>query len=365
MSHEFRVSCPNNTYPVMIAPGLLLQAGDLVRKRVQYATKLHVVSDTNVWPLYGEQLLTSLGHAGFVCTFSVVPAGEDSKSITMAEGVAGDIAKAGLSRSDSLVALGGGVVGDLTGFVASLLYRGIEYVSIPTSLLAQVDSSVGGKTGVNASFGKNMLGTFHQPAMVIVDVAVLQTLPAPRLLDGFAEAIKTAAVADASLFAHLQKASWPVAVNELAGISAACLKAKALLVENDEKDLGQRMLLNYGHTLGHALEAAGKFHLLSHGEAVALGMRAFAILGEKMQISEAGTANSVNGLLDQYRLPAKVAGLARATVLDFAGLDKKAARGQFKVVFLRRPGEGVLVSFKADEYRQIIEAGLELVVDNG
>jgi 3-dehydroquinate synthase len=349
----------------MVGTGLLDRVGELVHQREPHIMKLHVVSDSNVWPLYGDRLLACLTRAGFSSTFSVVQAGESSKSMTMAENVAGDVARAGLSRSDGLVALGGGVVGDLTGFIASLLYRGMKYIGLPTSFLAQVDSGVGGKTGVNASFGKNMLGTFHQPALVVADATVLKTLPAPRLLDGLAEAIKTAAVADAGLFASLQKTSLPITETEFVNISATCLKTKAMIVENDEKDLGQRMLLNYGHTLGHALEAAGDFLLLSHGEAVALGMRAFASLGEKMRISTPGTAGAINGLLDRHGLPDRVVGLSLQTVLEFAGLDKKSSKGQFKVVFIKQPGEGILLSLQAEEYRRIIEEAFALVVDNG
>ncbi len=365
MSHEFRVNCGQSGYAVVVQPGAMGQAGAIFKQHGLSQGKVHIVSDSNVWPLYGESLSVALQVDGYICSHSVVPAGEDSKKMVIAEKIATEVAGNGLTRSDLLIALGGGVVGDLTGFVASIMYRGMRYVQLPSSFLAQVDSSIGGKTGVNASFGKNMLGTFHQPSLVIADAELLLTLPPNRLLDGFAEAIKTAVVANEDLYRHLFEISLPVSVAEYANIAAASLKTKAILVEADEKDLGQRMLLNFGHTLGHAIEAAGDFKLFSHGEAVALGMKAFAAIGEEKRISPPGTAEGINQLLNRFQLPDCAAGLQEQAVLAFAGLDKKAGGGHYRVIFLRKPGEGVIYSFTHDEYEQLIRGALGKVMANG
>lgn len=256
------------SYEVLIGEGLLEGAGTLLSRKLG-GRPCAIVSDENVAALFAPVLIRSLTSAGFKPTVVTIPAGEDSKSLGRVETICQQMSEAGLDRSSFLVALGGGMVGDLTGFVAAVYHRGIAHVQVPTTLLAQVDSSIGGKTAVNTGVGKNMIGAWHQPALVISDTDTLATLPPRQWKQGFAEIIKHAIIRDAEMFEllqHFDRKDLPMLVQRNVAIKAAIVAA-------DERDTkGERALLNFGHTVGHGIERAGQYRDYLHGEAVSLGI---------------------------------------------------------------------------------------------
>ncbi|GCF95537.1 3-dehydroquinate synthase [Enterococcus florum] len=262
----------NKSYDIIVKKGALETVGAWVSE-IWSKRKIALISDENVFPIYGRTVTQYLEWHGFEVVSHVVPAGEKSKSLGTAEEIYDFLTDEGFSRSDSLIGLGGGVIGDLTGFVASTYMRGLSFIQIPTSLLAQVDSSIGGKTGVNCEKAKNLIGTFAQPDGVLIDPLTLESLPEKRLSEGMAEVIKCAMIRDADLWQELQKTNrLEILLGYSENIILRALKVKKALVEEDEFDQGQRLLLNFGHTIGHGLEASQNYEMISHGEAVALGM---------------------------------------------------------------------------------------------
>jgi len=269
------VALGDRSYEILIGTGLLDRAGEHIAKATR-ARRAIIVSDAAVAPLYLERLRASLGKAGIEASDCIVPAGETSKEFQSFGRLLDDILKQRPDRGALLIALGGGVVGDLTGFAAAVLLRGLDFVQIPTSLLAQVDSSVGGKTGINSPYGKNLIGAFHQPRLVLADVELLDTLSARELRAGYAEVVKYGLIDDAEFFAWLEKNGPALLAGDRAlraeAVAVSC-RAKARIVAADEREGGVRALLNLGHTFGHALEAeTGYGSALLHGEAVAIGM---------------------------------------------------------------------------------------------
>ncbi|MCB1092562.1 MAG: iron-containing alcohol dehydrogenase, partial [Verrucomicrobiae bacterium] len=254
------------SYLVQVGRDLLKTLGEEVNKKMPDRVKCAVVTDSNVGPLYAETVLASLRSAGKEPTLITVPAGESSKSLSWSESVLGEMVRAGLDRKSFVVALGGGVIGDLGGFCAAIYQRGIPYVQVPTTVLSQVDSSVGGKTGVNLPDAKNMVGCFHQPVHVVADVDTLSSLPKREWNEGFAEIIKHAAIRDASMFDAIKNVA--DGKGDLVALIRRNISIKAVIVEADEfETIGTRALLNFGHTLGHAIEAAAGYGRLLHGEA--------------------------------------------------------------------------------------------------
>ncbi len=286
-------------YSVQIGEGLLDAAGVLLREKTAAGTAC-VVSGEHVGGLYGERLAHSLEAAGFRALRFVHPSGEDHKNLETYGKLLGYLAEQGLSRSDLLVSLGGGVTGDLTGFAAATYMRGLDYVQIPTSLLAMVDSSVGGKTAVDLPEGKNLAGCFWQPLAVLCDPALLRTLPEEELRCGAAEVVKAALLRDEALFCELEKAGLPAAFTEEA--IARCVSIKRDLVEEDEFDRGSRRLLNLGHSFGHALELCSGY-ALRHGQAVAVGMAMIARAAAEKGICSRETAERLRALLGSLGLP--------------------------------------------------------------
>ncbi|MDZ4287445.1 MAG: 3-dehydroquinate synthase, partial [Prosthecobacter sp.] len=265
------------SYEVQVGRGLLKDAGPAVNQKLGERKRVAVITDSNVGPLYAETVMESLRRAAKEASLITVPAGEASKSLSCAETVCGKMARTGLDRKSFVVALGGGVIGDLGGFCAAIYQRGIPYVQVPTTVLSQVDSSVGGKTGVNLPDAKNMVGSFHQPAYVIADTDTLSTLAKREWNEGFAEVIKHACIRDAAMIETIEQ----VAENrgDVAKLIARNIAIKAAIVEEAEfETIGTRALLNFGHTLGHAVEAAAGYGKLLHGEAISLGLRAAAWL---------------------------------------------------------------------------------------
>ena len=337
------VELAERSYEVLVEAGLLGRAGTAITGSGLGCPRAAVISDERVSRFHGEGLLASLEAAGLRPTMHVIPAGEASKTMVQSEAVCREMIRAGHDRRSMVVALGGGVVGDLAGFVAAIFFRGVTLVQIPTTIVAQVDSSVGGKTGVNVAEGKNLLGCFHQPRLVLVDPETLRTLPAREFCEGFAEAIKHAAIRDAAMLADLAALD-PASREVPADLIARNIAIKARIVEADEHEtLGIRALLNFGHTIGHGIEAAIPYGEMLHGEAIALGLRAALFLSERHCKLAPTASRAILDLLDKYHLPLVLgAEVATATIMEKLSRDKKFASGRIRFVLLDAPGEARL-----------------------
>ena len=352
-----RVDLAERSYNVLVEPGALSRAGELISQAGLAGLHAAIISDETVARFHAGALLDSLEAAGYRPTLHTVTAGEASKSMGHAESLCREMIRAGHDRKSLVVALGGGVVGDLAGFVASIFYRGIPFVQIPTTIVAQVDSSVGGKTGVNVGEGKNLLGAFHQPRLVIVDPETLRTLPGREFCEGFAEAIKHAAIRDAAMLDDL--ADFDPAGREVpAGLIARNIAIKARVVEADEHEtLGIRALLNFGHTIGHGIEASVPYGEMLHGEAIALGIRAALFLSERHAGLNPEASSKVIALLGRYHLPLLLnPQITTATVMEKLARDKKFSAGAIRFVVLDALGSAkVISSVTADDLRDAIE----------
>ena len=329
------VALPGREYNIQIGRGLLARAGEELRAVLPGASRLFVVTDSHVAPLYLERVRASLEGAGFQVTAHTVPAGEGSKCPARLAELWEAIMAAGLTRTDAVAALGGGVVGDLAGFAAATILRGVDFVQIPTTLLAQVDSSVGGKVAVDLEHGKNLAGAFWQPRLVLMDPEVLDTLPLPVFMEGMAEVVKYGCIKDAAFFDFLAaRPSRAELMAEMEHILYTCCAIKRSVVEQDERDTGERMLLNFGHTLGHA------YTEWSHGAAVAAGMCAAARLGVRLGVTPAELPERLEEALSALGLPTAIP----CTAEDYAaavGLDKKGAGEDISVILLERMGRAV------------------------
>ena len=331
-------------YDIVIGPGLLKEAGERSR-RINRGVRVLLVSDSNVAPLYADTVAESYAAAGYRVTRFVFPAGEESKRLSTIAALYEQLAADGLTRADLIAALGGGVTGDMAGFAAATWLRGIDFVSLPTSLLAQVDSSVGGKTGVDIPQGKNLVGAFWPPRLVLADTDALSTLPADILSDGMAEVVKAACIKDASFFHWLSRQD-ALSDENLPETVSRAVDIKRRVVESDEREAGERRLLNFGHTLGHALEAQSHFRL-SHGRAVAAGMMLVTRAAERKGLTAPGTAKDIAALLRRYGLP-DGDGTPPEEYLPYAALDKKRAGDSLSLVLLHRIGDGYIHPIPAD-----------------
>ncbi len=363
ISTEVRTS--GNSYRVLIGPGLLETIGDAIKEKLA-PSRCAIVSDTNVAPLFAEKMQKSLASAGFESALITVPAGEHSKTLAQASAVAEEMLRAGLDRQSFVIGLGGGVVGDLSGFVAAIFQRGVPHVQIPTTLLAMVDSSIGGKTGVNTATGKNLIGVFHQPILVIDDVEVLRTLPSGELGQGFAEIIKHAVIADAEMFAQLTQLGGskldgfkPSSLDEeLPPLIRRNIEIKARIVAKDELDrAGERALLNFGHTIGHAIERAFDYQGISHGEAVSLGIVAACDVSIKKAGLPEKQRNAIVDLLQKFELPTKLPpNFPRQKIFDALKFDKKFEHGEIRFVVTSQIGSAKLSRDVAmDDLRTAVE----------
>lgn len=331
-------------YDIVIGPGLLKEAGERSR-RINRGVRVLLVSDSNVAPLYADTVAESYAAAGYRVTRFVFPAGEESKRLSTIAALYEQLAADGLTRADLIAALGGGVTGDMAGFAAATWLRGIDFVGLPTSLLAQVDSSVGGKTGVDIPQGKNLVGAFWPPRLVLADTDALSTLPADILSDGMAEVVKSACIKDAPFFHWLLQQD-ALSDENLPETVFRAVDIKRRVVEADEREAGERRLLNFGHTLGHALEAQSHFRL-SHGRAVAAGMMLVTRAAERTGLTAPGTAEDIAALLRRYGLP-DGDGTPPEEYLPYAALDKKRAGDSLSLVLLRRIGDGYIHPIPAD-----------------
>lgn len=342
----------SRTYDIRIGHGLLTTLGEAVRG-LGKVEKVFLVSDTQVYPLYGGAAEASLKAAGYSVSSFVFPAGEESKNGETFLKLLNALAQAGLSRSDLLIALGGGVVGDLAGFAAACYLRGIRFIQIPTTLLAAVDSSVGGKTAIDLPSGKNLAGAFYQPSLVLCDLDALDTLPEDIFRDGCAEVIKYGVLYDPELFSQLEASGLDF---DREAVIARCVALKRDVVMEDEKDTGSRMKLNLGHTFGHAVEAHSRF-TLSHGKSVAIGLAVIARASASMDICSEADAARIVSVLKAFGLPVQTQYTAEA-LLPYLLSDKKRSGGTVNLILPEAIGRCIVSPTPVSQLQSILQAGL-------
>jgi len=344
------VALGDRSYEIRVGGDLLPQSGQLLKPLLKRPL-VAIVTDENVAAAHLGTLETSLSNAGIQFSSIVLPAGEATKNYATFQDVTEKLLASGIERNDALIALGGGVIGDLTGFVASVLRRGMAFIQIPTSLLAQVDSSVGGKTAINSAHGKNLVGAFHQPVAVFADVDVLSTLPHRELLAGYAEVVKYGLLGDAPFFDWLETNGAALISGDVNARTEAIVtscKAKAAIVAADEKESGQRALLNLGHTFGHALEAAtGYSSRLLHGEGIAIGMVLAFQLSEQLGLAKPGLAKRIAAHLSAVGLPTKIGDIAGGPLspdelMTHMAQDKKVVDGALTLILAKDIGDAFI-----------------------
>lgn len=339
-----KVSLGARTYEIHIGPGLLGGIGPALA-RLGFTGKAAVVTDRAVARHYAAPVLRSLRRAGFAAEQIVLPGGERSKTLRSVEVILDRLVRARFERGSVVVALGGGVVGDIAGFGASVYLRGIPYVQVPTTLVSQVDSSVGGKTGVNHPSGKNLIGAFHQPHLVLIDPDTLRTLPRRQWLAGLAEVIKYGVIADERFFGYLEAHMDGIvgmAREPVMRIIARSCEIKAEVVSQDERETGLRRILNYGHTVGHALEALGRYRTWIHGEAVAIGMIQEADLARSLGLCDAAVVDRQRDLVRRARLADALPRVSCTALWRAMQLDKKVRQGRVHCVLPERIGRVVV-----------------------
>lgn len=345
--NRIKVALAANSYEILAGSGILARAGGWLRE-MGFRDKAVIITDSNVRKFYAAPLQKSLENAGFAVTVLEVPAGEAQKTLEAAGSLYDRLADAFVERSTLIVALGGGVIGDLAGFVAATYMRGVPYVQVPTSLLAMVDSSIGGKTAVDRGSLKNIIGAFYQPKMVIADIAVLKTLPPVELSNGMAEAIKMAAISNPEFFRYLEAnigQAMALDTDVLGEIVRENAVQKARVVAGDEKESAERIILNYGHTVGHAVEAVSDFKL-KHGQAVAIGMVAENRLAFRRGLLSDNDAVRVRKVIEQAGLPVAIPDFSVAEkerVLEVIKHDKKVLGKKVRFVLLKAIGIPVIV----------------------
>jgi len=336
---KVKVRLGSNSYEIHIGPGVLMQTGRQLKEN-GFTGKLVIITNPIVKKLYGDALEQSLIREGFKVIILPVPDGEEQKSLETAAKLYYELSNAYAERTTPILALGGGVIGDLAGFVAATYLRGVPLIQIPTTLLAQVDSSIGGKVAVNHGQMKNKIGAFYQPRLVIADVSILRTLPQKEFANGLAEVIKCAVIKDNGLFTYLEgnldeiKSLGDGVLEEIVSRAA---QIKAEVVEKDEKDLGLRNILNYGHTIGHAIESASDFKV-QHGEAVAIGMLAAARISSKLGIFDKNELIRLKGVIERASLPTGIPDLKIEKVIQAIKLDKKILKGRIRFVLPKAIG---------------------------
>ncbi len=336
------INLPGREYEIKIEKGILKNSGKFIRELIS-PCKVAIVTDSNVVPLYSEILLSSLKENGFSTVLITVAPGEGSKSLETLSQLYDKMLEFGITRSDLIIALGGGIVGDLAGFCASTLLRGIPFVQIPTTLLAQIDSSVGGKVAINLPQGKNLVGAFYQPKLVLIDPLCLDTLSDEIFSDGMAEAIKYGVILDEKLFEKIENSSSRTKMREIIeDVIFRCCELKKMVVEEDELDTGKRMILNFGHTFGHAIEKKFDFSTYSHGQAVACGMVMAAEYGEKVGLTPLGISERIEKLVQNFGLPTRI-DIDKESLLDAISLDKKGEGNLVTLILPEKIGKASLV----------------------
>lgn len=343
---SLRVNIPLREYDIHIGENLF-ENGEALIKEFVFGKKVCIISDSNVFPLYGKRVEELVKKAGGEVFSLAVQAGEEAKCFKNLEYLCREIIRRDFTRSDCIIALGGGVVGDLAAFTASVVLRGVNLIQMPTTILSQVDSSVGGKTAVNIPEGKNLVGTFYQPKAVIIDTKTLKTLPEREIACGMAEIIKYAAIRDKNLAASLLTGDY-----EFEEVIKTCCEIKARIVENDELDRGERMLLNFGHTIGHAVENYTGYGTYSHGAGVAIGMCVVTKWSERENISEKGTYDTIKTLCEKYKLPTGVENLDK--MIPAAMHDKKRSGDKINIVLVKSIGESFTKKVDVEKLYEIV-----------
>ena len=353
MKKNLFVDLKENSYNILIEKGLLNKLGEEL-KNIYFGEKIFIITDENVDKYYGSKVKDELDKIGYKTRKMVLAPGEKTKSFSTLPSIYKELLDFKLTRKELIITLGGGVIGDLGGFVASTFLRGVSFIQIPTSLLAQVDSSVGGKVAVDLEKGKNLVGSFYQPKAVFIDPDVLNTLPEKFYKDGMAEVIKYGCIKDRDFFYMLKSLkSREEVMNNIEDILYKCCYIKKSVVERDEKDLGERMLLNFGHTLGHAIEKYYNFTGYSHGEAVAIGMYNISLKSEDEGITEKGVAEEIKEILINYDLPYKVDIKDNNKIIDTISLDKKNIGNVLKVILLKSIGESIIYDTTSDFFKVV------------
>lgn len=344
---QIRVQLKENSYDIIIFSGALKNLADLLQTN---AKKIFIITDDNVAKLYLTEVEDNLKASNFEVCSLILPHGEKTKSFESLPKIYDKLLSFGITRNDLIITLGGGVVGDLGGFVASTYLRGIDYIQVPTTLLAQVDSSIGGKVAVDLAQGKNLVGSFWQPKRVIIDIDVLNTLSDYYFSDGMAEVIKYGCIKDSELFDMILYCGGRKQImNNIEAIVSKCCEIKAKIVEEDERDFGDRMLLNFGHTYGHALEKFYNFEKLSHGQAVAIGMYFITCISEKKCQTVQGVSDKLKEILQMYNLP--IADDAKTSeVVKAVANDKKNFGSVLKIVVLSHIGNAYLYPTTAEYF---------------
>lgn len=339
------------SYEIYIGRDILNQIGMIIGKTEPHS-RCVTITDSNVSALHGKRFLNALSEMEIQCDMIEFPAGETSKNINVTLDIIRKLLNLGVDRKSVLIALGGGVVGDIVGFVASTYMRGIPYIQVPTTLLAQVDSSIGGKTGLDLPEGKNLLGSFFQPKGVFIDLSFLQTLPRREFSNGMAEIVKYGIIEDTELFNLLEsevKAVRDCDMTLMEMIIGRSCRIKKSIVEIDEKEAGIRRILNFGHTIGHAIEAESDY-LLSHGEAVSIGMAAAADISEKLRYLPSGDRERIENLIEALGLPCRIPGyLSTEKIMSRLKTDKKKHGDFINFVLLKKIGEPFVSSEVPDE----------------
>jgi len=343
---KIHVDLDKDSYDIHIEHNCLTQVGNLI-KEVYKGEKVFIITDRNVDEIYGAILEENLRDNGFEFEKYVLVPGEKSKSFSTYEDICDCLSEAGITRSDMIIAFGGGVVGDIGGFAAATFLRGVDFVQIPTTLLAQVDSSVGGKVAINLKSGKNLVGNFYQPKMVVIDPNLLKTLSDKTFNDGMAEVIKYGCIRDQKMFAELEKCYGRQDVmDNIEGYIYTCCGIKSIVVANDEKEKGERMLLNFGHTLGHGIEKYFNYEGYTHGEAVAIGMVRITEVSERLGYTGSGTAERLKILLNNLKINYCFPEMDKENFDKTIMLDKKAASGNMSIILLKDIGKAEIVKIK-------------------
>lgn len=352
--YTIKINLPHKSYSIFIKNGLLNAIGEEIKKHYKNK-KIAIITDLNVERIYGEKIRQQLKRNDFEVKLITVSPGEKSKSLATLQHVYDELLDFEITRGDLIIAFGGGVIGDLTGFAAATLLRGIPFIQVPTSLLAQIDSSVGGKVAVNLSKGKNLVGSFYHPEAVFIDPQLLKTLDKRFLYDGMAEVIKYGCIRDETLFQNLLAYKNEEELFEhIEQIIFTCCSIKKEVVERDEKDTGERMLLNFGHTLGHAIEKYYHYEKYTHGEAVAIGMYHITKKSEVMGITQKGTGRLIKKILRKYDLPYELPHMDRAHNIETIGLDKKNKGKYMHIVLLEKIGQSFIKKIKREDIEKYI-----------
>lgn len=352
---RLNVNLPEHPYDIIIKKESLLEVGRWVAQLWQQQ-KVVLVTDDNVEPLYGREVASQLRSEGFEVFTFTFPAGEASKNLSTLEKLWEFCAQHGLTRSDGVIALGGGVVGDLAAFAASTYMRGIHFLQIPTSLTAQVDSSIGGKTGINSNYAKNMMGTFAQPDGVLIDPEVLKTLEKRDFREGIGEIVKCGLIADKQLWARLNEIqNADELLQEAAYFIRAACEVKRKLVVEDEFDQGTRLYLNFGHTIGHAVEAYAGYGQVMHGEAVSIGMFQISKVAERKGLMPEGLTAQIKAVLQKFQLPQTYEPWDESALFEILSHDKKARGKMIKIVLVPEIGQAQIHEISLQEMKEYLK----------